>query len=266
MTALSLDEEIEIYQFAQGVSSDAALLEQFRQFDKRKQQHRFVHFYCQVCENKFMDSDIEQALTNCSLTATDALYSYLNLHRLTTGSTNAICIPHSENPPEDRLDKAYKLLLHLFKAAYHRRFASEKNNPTNWHYRDLSNKEVVQEIRASHQAWVEKIYANPSFRSEFVTLAKLCHEVDTLFRAKQQQAETTPERQTAFTFLTYNELLTEIDKKFDDTKLWNAIGTLRHSVEKGLVAHYRLDTEKTRKLVSDVIEQHLRETYDSGLF
>lgn len=162
MTALSLDEEIALYQFGQGIHSEADLLNQFSQFDKRKQQSRFVYFYCQVCDYEFVDADIEQALTDCSLATTDALYKYLNLSRLTSGSTNAICTPHSANPPGGTLDKAYAVLLSLFKIHHQRLFALEKSNPTNWQYRDLSNPEVVQTIRTTHQTLVEEVYINPS--------------------------------------------------------------------------------------------------------
>lgn len=262
---MRLDNEIALYQFAQGVSSDAALLDQFSQLDTAKQRKRFVHFYCRICEYKFVDSEIEQALADCSLDATDVLYRYLNLHRLTTGS-NVIYIPHSANPPGGTLDKAYRLLLHLFKIAYQRRFAVEKEDPANWRYWDLANPEIVQDIRTSHQALMEDIYNNPSFRSEFACLAKLWYEQYVLTWDEPLEPESAPEPQTKFDFVTYDEMVEESNQGSTVTKSFNAIGTIGHSVTKGLAVRYGLDIDKARILMFDVIDRYLRETYNTEFF
>lgn len=262
---MSLEDEIVMYQFAQGVRSLADLRNHFSQLDESKKKKRFVHFYCQVCEGEFVDADIEQALTDCSLETTDAIYRYLNLHRLAGGSKRILCIPHTANPPEGSLDKAYTVLLCLFKIDYQRCFSIGKTNPADWQYRDLSSTEIVQEIRSGHQALIDEVYTNPSFRSEFVSLAKLWHEQNTLDQAMFQEPEPVSERQTKFDFITYDELVTESNKLVGN-RLSSSFGILCHSVEKGLAVRYGLALEKARKLVFDVIERHLHETYHSDLF
>lgn len=264
-TAMSLDDEIALYQFGQGVRSVADLLDHFSQLDEPEKRKRFVHFYCQVAGSSLVESDIEQALTDCTLNATDPIYTYLNLHRLATGSKRVICIPHTANPPEGNLDDPYKVLLHLFRIDYQRRFALERGNSANWRYWDLSNPEIVQGILTRHQALVEEVYTNPSFRSEFVSLAKLWNNRKTLEQARYREPEPTPDRQTHFDFLTYEEMVTVSNKLFDN-EYSRSINVLLHSLNNAFSVRYKLDTEEARRLVFDVIERHLRETYHSDLY
>ncbi|WP_420148966.1 DUF5958 family protein [Spirosoma sp.] len=267
---MNFEDEIVLYQFAQGVYPMTDLRDQFSLLSAEKQRKRFVHFYCKVYEYAFTDADIDKALADCSLDATDAVYDYLNLRRLVKGPKNVVCIPHSASPPEGRLDKVYGVLLNLFKINYQRQYALGKTNPTDWQYRDLSNPEIVQEIGSSHQTLLDEVYTNPSYRSEFASMAKLWYEQDRLSQSRYQEPEPAPERQTTFDFITYDELINESNKLFegnsDEMKLSNAFGMLRQSVEKGLAKRYGLPIEKARKLLFDVMERHLRETYNVDLF
>ncbi len=260
---MSLEEEIVLNQFGQGVRSVANLLDQFIQLEEAQQRKQFVDLYCQVWEFKLVDADVEQALADCSLKATDLIYAYLNLHRLTTGLKNVICIPHSANPPEGRLDKAYQLLLYLFKTDYQRRFALEKGNSTNWWYWDLSDSEISQGILTRHRELVDEIYNTPGFWSEFAVIAKRWYDDELLTQTQFQ--EPAPGSQTHFNFLTYDEVVTESVMLFDD-KDSRAIGLLRHSLAKALSVRYRLAAEQVNRLIVDVIERHLQETYNTGLF
>lgn len=50
------------------------------------------------------------------------------------------------NLPENELNKVFLLLLSLFKVAYQRRFAIEKNHPDKWWYWDLSDEMNISKI------------------------------------------------------------------------------------------------------------------------
>lgn len=257
---MSLEEEIRINQFGQGVYSVDDLLDLFSQLDDDKKRQSFVHFYCQVCESNLTDSDVEQALADCSIDATDATYGYLNLSRLATGLKGVISIPHTANPPEGTLEKPYKLLLHLFKIDYQRRYALEKDNPTKWWYWDLSSSETAQGILTRHRELVDEVYNTPSFRSEFVSIAKWWNSSLPLQQIFAHEAA--PETQTHFDFITYDEMST-------NTMIGNkhslGIALLRHSLAKALSIRYKLDDDQARRLTLGVVERHLQETYNRGL-
>ena len=258
---MSLEEEIALYQFGQGVRSADDLLSRFIHLSENQQRSQFINLYCQVSDSALVDSDIEQALADCSLEASDAMYAYLNLDHFKTGSKRVVYIPHTENPPDGKLEKAYEVILYLFKAAYQRRYALEKENPTKWWYWDLSNDEVAQGILTRHQALVDEVYNTPSFRSEFTSLAKLWYE--NKLRDQTRFKEPASERQTHFGFLTYDEMVTE---SVDHDKHERAIWLLGRALEKAFSRRYQLDTDQARRLTFDVIERHLRETYQTGLF
>lgn len=258
---MSLEEEIAIHQFGQGVRSAADLLDQFTQVDGLQRSARFFDLYCHVWRSELVDSDIEQALAGCSVTATDATYDFLNLHRLRAGSKNILFIPDTSNPPEGTLEKAYELLLYLFKADYQRRFALEKENPTIWWYWDLSNGDTVQGILTRHQELVDEVYTAPNFRSEFVSVAKLLHDHKGLSQARSPKP--VPEHQNQFDFLTYDEIMTEF---VQGSKYSRAIALLRNSLEKALSIRYRLNADQARRLTLDVINRHSQETYNTKLF
>lgn len=260
---MSLEEEISLYQFGQGVHSLEAELSQFSQLDKDQQERRFFDLYCQFFESKLIDSDVEQAMAECMVDDTDTLYAYLRLDRLKTGPKVGRHIPDASNPPDGRLENAYSVLLCLFKAEYQRRYAVEKENPAKWWYWNLASEEIVQGLVARHQALVEEVYNTPGFRSEFVSLAKLWYDSVNGEQAKSQ--EPAPDRQTHFDFLTYNEMVTE-SVKWHTNNNWRSMWLLRTALEKALSIRYHVDADEAGKITFDVIERHLRETYNTELF
>ena len=281
---MSLEEEMVICQFGQGVYSVGDMLEQFNRLDKEHQRKEFLNLYFQVLDAKLDESDIEQALTDCSLNATDAIYDYLHLHSLATGFKGIVCVPETERPPRGNFDKAYELLLHLFKIDYQRRLdqyahtgqstrtkfkidyrprsSQENESPTDWRYLDLSNNETVQGILTRHRELVEQVYAHPSFWSEFVCIAKQWYE--SIFLGQSEPENPAPERQTHFDFLTYDELMTKAALSFDFKGAYG-ISRLRQSLTQALAIRYVLTAEQANRLVVDVVERHLRETYGSDL-
>lgn len=124
--------------------------------------------------------------------------------------------------------------------------------------------QFAQGILTGYQQRAEKSYAHPSFRSEFVSLAKLWYEDMISSRAKYKEPEPAPKPQTHFDFVDYNEIVTE-SIEWNDDKLTRAITLLRDSLTKAISVRYAIDTEQARKLVFDVVERHLRETYHTDL-
>ncbi len=280
---MSLEEEIEICQFGQGVYSVADMLAQLVQLDKDQQGKRFLNLYFQVWDASLVDADIEQALADCSVNATDAVYDYLHLRSLATGFKGVVCVPGTANPPGGEFNKSYELLLRLFEIDYQRRFAQhlhtdqnpqtkfkidyrprfpQQETPTDWRYWDLSNREIARAILTRHRELVEQVYAHPSFWSEFASIARQWHK--SIFLGHTESEEPTPESQTHFDFLTYDELMTQAAMPFDSRGAYG-IKLLRESLTKALAIRYGLHADQANRLVVDVIERHLRETYGADL-
>lgn len=260
---MSLEEEILINQFGQGVRSSVDVIDQFTQLDNAQQRHRFVFLYCELGESTWSESDVRQALADCSLENPEVMYNYLNFGRLTASTKRSILIPHTSNPPNGRLDRAYEVLLALFKIGYQRRFALENSNSNAWQYRNLSDPEVVKSIMDQHRSLVEQVYANSGYRSEFACLAKSWRD-DKLSR-QQQASEPTDAPQTHFDFMTYDEMVTNLLAQFDN-KNARGLSMLRHSLAQALVKQYGLSPSQANRLVFDVIERHLLDTYNMTLF
>ena len=256
---MSLEDEILINQFGQGVRSSADVLDQFNQLDTDGQRHHFLSMYCDLARSPWSESDTRLALTDCSLADPDAMYAYLNLYRLIGGPKRRILVPDSSNPLDGQLDRAYEVLLALFKIGYQRRFALEQSNSSAWQYWDLSDPEVEQRILAQHQDLVGHVYTDPGYRSEFVCLAKSWRD-DKL--ARQQQAlEPVDKPQNSFNFVTYDEMVDEFIMQFNEKSAY-ALRHLRYSLAQALIKQYKLSQNQGDQLVTDVIERHLLDTYN----
>ena len=252
---MSLNEEIALYQFAQGVHPEVALLDRFSQLEENKQINQLFEINFLVRELKPIDADVQQAMTESALTDADIARVFPNSKPFRIAVHPILQFPKSD------YELAHKFLLFLFKAAYQRRAAL--GNPANWRYWNLSSPDVIQDIRTRHQQAFEQVYANPSFRSEFASIAKLWYERRMLQQAKRQ--ESIPEPDNHFTFLSYDEMLTESIKAFSDKQM-QGIRLLSHSLEKALSVQYGFDADEVKRVIDDVIKRHLRDTYQTDLF
>ena len=252
---MSLDEEVALYQFAQGIRSTADPVAYDSQADESEKMSQLVDLNTLVRHLKPTDNDIQQALTDSSLTNADISGGFVKADGLTFDLRRRMNVTEGGNT------KWYTLLLYLFKVVYQRHVSL--GNPADWRYWDLSNPEVVQNIRARHRAFVEEIYADAGFRSEFTHMAKLWHERTTRWNAKR--AEPTPERQTRFPFISYDEVITESMQVLTD-KQTHGLNLLRQSLVKALFRRYGLNTEEARRVIFEVMERHLQDTYNTDLF
>lgn len=254
---MNLEDEIAIYRFAQGVHSAEEVLSRFDQIDEYEKQMRFMELDGLVWQLKPIDADLDQVIANSLLTDTAISEEVLKAYRSKLGSRRITRLI------EGKFDQSYTLLLNLFKTAYQRGFTL--GNPANWRYWDLSNPDVVQDIRTRQQALINEVYAAPSFRSEFTSIAKLWHEHGTSLQTRQKKPDPAPERQTHFHFLSYDEMISESIKVVND-KTIHGIRVLLHSMEKALAVRYGLASDDAKRVALAVIERHLRDTYNVGLF
>jgi hypothetical protein len=252
---MKLAEEIILYQFAQGVHPVADLVKRFSQLDEGEKMRHFLELNSIIRKLKSTEDDFQQALSDNSLAEGDLPAVFFKDNRLKVGVYNM------SNLQEGDYEKAYTFLLYLLKTAYQRQAALK--DPTDWRYWDLSNPEVVQNIQTRHQEAVEAVYANPSYRSEFASIAKLWHERYESRKPKSQ--EPVPERQTHFTYMSYEEMISESINVFNDKQTFG-IDVLRHSLEKALAKQYLVNKEEANRVIWEVIERHLRETYNTDLF
>ncbi|GAB3717558.1 DUF5958 family protein [Spirosoma lituiforme] len=258
---MSLEEELSIHQFGQGALSEAGILDSFAQLNASQQRKRFVRLYFYVAGLKLLASDVDQAMVDCFLTTENPINKYLNLSYLRIGSKGVIYTPCMEEPPGGDLVEPYKVLLYVFKANYQRRYSTEKDNPTKWWYRDFSNPETAQAILDTDKQLAEAIYANVSFRSEFVTMAKLWHTYQLYQQASTSTASAGPTTNVKFVSYAQIERAPAWTAAYDTMQ---ACATLRRSVEKALARQYGLDSDEAQRLTLAVIDRHMQETYSHG--
>ncbi|UFH52206.1 DUF5958 family protein [Spirosoma sp. KNUC1025] len=244
---MSIEEQIKIIQFGQGICPEAELLEQLDQLDESEKGKQVFDLYVFVSRLKPADADIGQAIADADIGP-----DYSPCISPKSGTRKVWRKMFSEHPEKD-----YMFLLRLFKIDYQRRYALNKDNATNWQYRDLSNRETVEAILKQYENLVEEVYQNPSFRSEFVCIAKLWHE-----RSMQPPTQI---RQDHYTYLTYDELLTESIKLLGNLQI-HPISMLCHSIEQALSIKYGLDHGLANRLTLEVIDRHMRETYNSSIY
>jgi hypothetical protein len=252
---MSLAEEITLYQFGQGLHLERDQLDHFSELDEFKKSQRVVELFDLVRQSKPEDTDLEQAMPASSSPVTAPPYLVFKGHRLQRNLS--ISLAHAE------LDRSYRLLLQLFKKAYQRQLEAEKPNPINWMFWDLSNPEVVSRIVTLYQQLVEEVYASAGYRSEFVSLAKLYYTRKSTRLANQE--EPNPEPQTHFSFLTYDELVDRSTLMIGNPEHY-PISLLCNSLNKALAKQYGLTAEQATRLIWDVVERHMREQYNTGLF
>ena len=256
---MTLAEEVTLCQFGQGVYSVAEMLDAFNQLDNEQQCNQFVNLYLHVWGLELTKADVEKTLADCWLATTDPLYGYLRLHRVDSEFDFGIVIPQSDSPPGGKLNEAYKVILHLFKAAYQRLYALEKADSAHyWWYQDFTSSDAAERILARHQTLVEEIYHDPGYRSEFRALARLWNKrmVRSMHRAVDEDTDR---------FLSYDEIL--IDSmpwltSLDDCNL----NILRTSLNKAFRRCHSLPRDLANRLVLDVLNKYMLALYDRSIF
>ncbi|WP_461131026.1 DUF5958 family protein [Spirosoma aerophilum] len=253
---MSLDEEIAIYQFGQGIRPADDLLTHVNQLDRFARRVWLFDFSAILGRLNLTNYELDQALAEFppEALATPAFIRYIN--QLRKGLRAHL--------PESELNKYFVLLLQLFKTGYQRHYALEKDNPTGWQYQDLSSDETVRNIETAHQALVEKVYADPSFRTEFASIARHWHEQANSIQVKPQPQEPDPANQPRLNFLSYDEIVTLSVPSFIDRKSLS-VRILLQSVEQALLKMYHLRPEQASRLTTDVVDRHMRDTYGTSL-
>jgi hypothetical protein len=250
---MSLEEEIAINQFAQGVHSHEPLMARFSQLDEAEQTSQFTNLAILAREAKPTKSDVAQALLDSSLGSeydpgAKIIKSWL-------------WFVHSDLTDKDPI-KAYMYLLYIYKAAYQRRFAGEKDKPASWLYQDLSKPETVQAILTRHQLLIEELYIDPSFRSELTTLAR--HWKRPAAPEPEDGPEAPPLRQTKFIFFSYQEIADEFINETSNKRSYG-IRLLYEALINAFVKQFKVTSNQARRLTQDVVARHWQADDSPGL-
>jgi hypothetical protein len=144
---MDLRTEIALNQFGQGLLSLSVLQALFRPLAEPAQRAHLTHLSFLIGQSKAVDTDIASALLASMLKRTYTLCVVLQKWGLQQGITRLLELPAAE------LEKVYHLLLYVFKEAYQRRYALEKDAPHKWWYWDLSSRLTVQEILSHKQSY-----------------------------------------------------------------------------------------------------------------
>jgi hypothetical protein len=140
---MKLEDEIIVNKFGQGLVAIEQLTEDFSLLEVFQKKEFLNGFLYLIMQSKPKKEDIEPAILESSLKPT-----FTPCILLKKGVANHD-LEKLVNLPEKELTKVFVLLLSLFKIAYKRRFAVEKDNPDKWWYWDLSDTEKVKMIMKS---------------------------------------------------------------------------------------------------------------------
>jgi len=249
---MSLEEEITICQFGQGLYAATHLLELFEQVDEVSQYGQLLELHSFLWRIEPDEPRVEQAL----LQETKRVTSPAVVNRMYTSKSK---LSRTFHLLEGDNKARYASLLSAFKTCYQPRYAAEKANPTNWWYRDLSDPAVVQEILASHHRLVDELYHHPSYSSEFVCLARLWN--DEIAERLAESLELTPKHTAPYAFVSYDEISEQFGN-VSSSRNSQARSILTHSLRKALSKQYKLDYENAIRIISEVTRLHLRSKYN----
>ncbi|GAB3956984.1 hypothetical protein GCM10028805_48410 [Spirosoma harenae] len=252
---MDIEQEIAIYQFGQEVYSIDEMLDQYGKLTEPDRARRQMELFGHICEDKPTQAEIEQALVDGDFSSD---YSpCLRVSKLLKSTSIGLYL-NDDEPEQD-----YKFLLHLFRRVYLRQSELEKGNLTNWNYWDLSDSHVVEDILTMNKKRIDEVYTDASFRGEFASIAKL-RNADKL-QMEESKAKPAPEIQTHFTFVTYDEI-TEKSINLIANKNWRPITLLANALERALLKRYALSPKHIQRLIWNVVERHLKETYNRELY
>jgi hypothetical protein len=138
---MKLEYEILINKYGQGLINSEPLLFNFKSLEVTSKKNFLTDLLFLLQQSKPTDSDIEPAILASGLKPT---YTPCVLLRKGVAMHN---LEKLIKLPENEQDKVFLLLLSLFKIAYQKRFAIEKNHPNKWWYWDLSDEMNISKIR-----------------------------------------------------------------------------------------------------------------------
>ncbi|WP_162428214.1 DUF5958 family protein [Pontibacter pudoricolor] len=137
---MNIEKEILINQFGQGVSNEDALIKMFDSLDSESKVALLKEIENLIIQSKVTEKDIDKAIYNSKLKETFTPCVILK-RGLNYGNFQKVI-----HLPDNEIKKTFRLLIHLFKIGYYRRYLQEKNNPNKWWYWDLSDEMVIKKI------------------------------------------------------------------------------------------------------------------------
>jgi hypothetical protein len=140
MFGIALEEQIALNQFGQSLRTKDDLLSRFSGLTLEGKRLFLFQFTGMIQQSKPIDADVELAIEESRLKPTYTPCVLLRVHRLKIGIPKVIALPG------DELNKAYVLLMYIFRRAYLRRYLAEMGSPHKWWYADLSDEAFVNSL------------------------------------------------------------------------------------------------------------------------
>lgn len=255
MAFMKLAEEIAVYQYAQGVLSEEEIVRRFMELPEGMREWHFSDLYTLVYEITLPEEDIDAAIIQSGVDSDSHMCEVLKRHLSGKGLRNVMM---RSGLPDTEQEKAYLLLLYLVKKDYQQNGTGESKLPDDWRYHDLSDQEFVQSILADYNRLQEEVYQDPEYRSEFASLARLWYNRKYSVEPEPEQSTTHPTH-----FLSYDDLVGEWTKMLPELNKY-PLYFLSNSLANALAIRYKMRSENAHKLVWEVVERHLRDTYNTG--
>jgi hypothetical protein len=140
---LKIRDALTLNKYGQDILNVEVLLKSFSELNTLEKRNYLKEIIALILQSKPKEEDIELTIINSGLKPT-----FTPCILLKKGVANHN-LEKLVNLCENELTKTFVLLLNLFKIAYKRRFAAEKNKSDKWWYWDLSDNEKVEIIMKS---------------------------------------------------------------------------------------------------------------------
>lgn len=137
---MELSTELLLNKYGQGIVDIDELIFIFNNCSFQNKKEFLDELLFMIQQSKPLETDVNNAISNSKLRPT---YTPCILLKKGVNMSNLTKII---NLPENELEKAFILLIELFKIAYNRRFLFERNNPNKWWYWDLTDKSNIDKI------------------------------------------------------------------------------------------------------------------------
>lgn len=145
-----LEDQILINKYAQNLLPLQQLRDKFEQYSLSQKRQFLETVLFMIMQSKPKNEDIEEAIRESGLKPT-----FTPCVLLQKGVANHD-LKKIAGLPEVELSKAFILLLNLFKIAYKRRYAIEKNISDKWWYWDLSEDAKIEIILKTYNGRLDK--------------------------------------------------------------------------------------------------------------
>lgn len=137
---MNIEQKIELNLFGQGLINVEKLKDTFNMFNEEYQRQYLEKLILLIIQSKPLETDLDNAIIQSKIKSTFTPCVILKNGLIKKNFIKVL------NLPKNELDKAFIILVYIFKIAYLRKFEIEKNNPTKWWFWDFTEENNLKKL------------------------------------------------------------------------------------------------------------------------